>query len=361
MSIEISRIKKSFGRTQVLNDISLDIPSGQMVALLGPSGSGKTTLLRIIAGLEHQSSGHIRFHGTDVSRLHARDRKVGFVFQHYALFRHMTVFDNIAFGLSVLPKRERPNASAIKQKVTQLLEMVQLAHLADRFPAQLSGGQKQRVALARALAVEPQILLLDEPFGALDAQVRKELRRWLRQLHEELKFTSVFVTHDQEEAMEVADRVVVMSQGHIEQADAPERVWREPETRFVLEFLGEVNRLHGTIRGSQFHVGAHRWPLGYAPAHQGPVDLFLRPWEVDVSRRTSLESPLPVQVLEVSPRGHYMQLVVQPLGWYNETLTVVLREDYVPHRGERLFVGLQHARLYNGNEKIESIALAESA
>lgn len=197
MSIEIANIKKSFGRTQVLNDISLDIPSGQMVALLGPSGSGKTTLLRIIAGLEHETSGHIRFHGTDVSRLHARDRKVGFVFQHYALFRHMTVFDNIAFGLTVLPRRDRPNAAAIKAKVTKLLEMVQLAHLADRYPAQLSGGQKQRVALARALAVEPQILLLDEPFGALDAQVRKELRRWLRQLHEELKFTSVFVTHDQ--------------------------------------------------------------------------------------------------------------------------------------------------------------------
>lgn len=227
----------------MLNDISLDIPSGQMVALLGPSGSGKTTLLRIIAGLEHQTSGHIRFHGTDVSRLHARDRKVGFVFQHYALFRHMTVFDNIAFGLTVLPRRERPNAAAIKAKVTKLLEMVQLAHLADRYPAQLSGGQKQRVALARALAVEPQILLLDEPFGALDAQVRKELRRWLRQLHEELKFTSVFVTHDQEEATEVADRVVVMSQGNIEQADAPDQVWREPATRFVLEFMGEVNRL----------------------------------------------------------------------------------------------------------------------
>ncbi len=263
MSIEIANIKKSFGRTQVLNDISLDIPSGQMVALLGPSGSGKTTLLRIIAGLEHQTSGHIRFHGTDVSRLHARDRKVGFVFQHYALFRHMTVFDNIAFGLTVLPRRERPNAAAIKAKVTKLLEMVQLAHLADRYPAQLSGGQKQRVALARALAVEPQILLLDEPFGALDAQVRKELRRWLRQLHEELKFTSVFVTHDQEEATEVADRVVVMSQGNIEQADAPNQVWREPATRFVLEFMGEVNRLQGTIRGGQFHVGAHRWPLGY--------------------------------------------------------------------------------------------------
>ena len=356
MSIEIANIKKSFGRTQVLNDISLDIPSGQMVALLGPSGSGKTTLLRIIAGLEHQTSGHIRFHGTDVSRMHARDRKVGFVFQHYALFRHMTVFDNIAFGLTVLPRRERPNAAAIKAKVTKLLEMVQLA--------QLSGGQKQRVALARALAVEPQILLLDEPFGALDAQVRKELRRWLRQLHEELKFTSVFVTHDQEEAMEVADRVVVMSQGNIEQADAPERVWREPSTRFVLEFMGEVNRLQGVIRGGQFHVGAHRWPLGYTPAYQGPVDLFLRPWEVDISRRTSLDSPLPVQVLEASPKGHYTQLVVQPLGWYDEPLSVVLTGDEAPSRGERLFVGLQNARLYNGTERIEprgELALAQSA
>ncbi|EFP4035522.1 sulfate/thiosulfate ABC transporter ATP-binding protein CysA [Shigella flexneri] len=349
MSIEIANIKKSFGRTQVLNDISLDIPSGQMVALLGPSGSGKTTLLRIIAGLEHQTSGHIRFHGTDVSRLHARDRKVGFVFQHYALFRHMTVFDNITFGLTVLPRRERPNAAAIKAKVTKLLEMVQLAHLADRYPAQLSGGQKQRVALARAL----------------DAQVRKELRRWLRQLHEELKFTSVFVTHDQEEATEVADRVVVMSQGNIEQADAPNQVWREPATRFVLEFMGEVNRLQGTIRGGQFHVGAHRWPLGYTPAYQGPVDLFLRPWEVDISRRTSLDSPLPVQVLEASPKGHYTQLVVQPLGWYNEPLTVVMHGDDAPQHGERLFVGLQHARLYNGDERIETrdeeLALAQSA
>ncbi|VFS05627.1 sulfate/thiosulfate transporter subunit [Citrobacter koseri] len=186
------------------------------------------------------------------------------------------------------------------------------------------------MALARALAVEPQILLLDEPFGALDAQVRKELRRWLRQLHEELKFTSVFVTHDQEEATEVADRVVVMSQGNIEQADAPDQVWREPATRFVLEFMGEVNRLQGTVRGGQFHVGAHRWPLGYTPAYQGAVDLFLRPWEVDVSRRTSLDSPLPVQVLEASPKGHYTQLVVQPLGWYNEPLTVVMQGDNPP-------------------------------
>ncbi|MFB4341031.1 sulfate/thiosulfate ABC transporter ATP-binding protein CysA [Pantoea sp. CS_6] len=362
MSIEIKQINKSFGRTAVLNDISLDIPSGQMVALLGPSGSGKTTLLRIIAGLEHQNSGQIRFHEHDVSRLHARDRKVGFVFQHYALFRHMTVCDNIAFGLTVLPRRERPSSAEIKNRVTRLLEMVQLSHLANRFPAQLSGGQKQRVALARALAVEPQILLLDEPFGALDAQVRKELRRWLRQLHEELKFTSVFVTHDQEEAMEVADRVVVMSQGSIEQVGTPDEVWRDPATRFVLEFLGEVNRFDGEVHGSQFHVGAHHWPLGYTSAHQGAVDLFLRPWEIDVSRKSSLETPLPVQVLEVSPRGHFWQLVVQPAGWQSEPFSLVFDGDQTaPLRGERLFVGLQQARLYQGATPLRAVAFAHSA
>ncbi|NIF20935.1 sulfate/thiosulfate ABC transporter ATP-binding protein CysA [Candidatus Pantoea multigeneris] len=362
MSIEIGKINKSFDRTSVLKDISLDIPSGQMVALLGPSGSGKTTLLRIIAGLEHQNSGHIHFHGKDVSQLHARDRQVGFVFQHYALFRHMTVFDNIAFGLTVLPRRERPSKAEIQKRVTRLLEMVQLAHLANRYPAQLSGGQRQRVALARALAVEPQILLLDEPFGALDAQVRKELRRWLRQLHEELKFTSVFVTHDQEEAMEVADQVVVMSQGNIEQIGTPEEVWREPATRFVLEFLGEVNRFSGSVQGSQFHVGAHHWPLGYTPAHQGEVDLFLRPWEVDVARQSSLETPLPVQVVEVSPRGHFWQLIVQPTGWQGDEFALVYGiGGAAPLRGERLFVGLQQARLYQGPTPLRAVAFAESA
>ena len=362
MSIDISKINKSFGRTKVLNDISLDIPSGQMVALLGPSGSGKTTLLRIIAGLESQNSGRLSFNGKDVTQLHARDRQVGFVFQHYALFRHMTVFDNIAFGLTVLPRRERPSAAVIKQKVTKLLEMVQLSHLATRFPAQLSGGQKQRVALARALAVEPQILLLDEPFGALDAQVRKELRRWLRQLHEELKFTSVFVTHDQEEAMEVADRVVVMSQGNIEQVGTPDDVWRDPATRFVLEFLGEVNRFEAEVHGSQFHVGAHHWPLCYTPAHQGRVELFLRPWEIDVSRHSSLETPLPVQVLEVSPRGHYWQLVAQPAGWGLDPITLVVEgTQTAPVRGEQLFVGLQQARLYKGETPLRQVAFAQSA
>ncbi|WP_431225518.1 sulfate/thiosulfate ABC transporter ATP-binding protein CysA [Serratia sp. L9] len=362
MSIEINGINKFFGRTKVLNDISLDIPSGEMVALLGPSGSGKTTLLRIIAGLESQSGGKLGFHGTDVSRVHARDRRVGFVFQHYALFRHMTVFDNIAFGLSVLPRRERPNAAAIKQKVEQLLEMVQLGHLANRYPSQLSGGQKQRVALARALAVEPQILLLDEPFGALDAQVRKELRRWLRQLHEELKFTSVFVTHDQEEAMEVADRIVVMSQGNIEQVGSPTEIMREPATRFVLEFMGEVNRLNGEIRGSQLFVGAHQWPLSFQPMHQGSVDLFLRPWEMEIGTESSARCPLPVQVLEVSPRGHFWQLVVQPIGWHQEPITVILPEgNAAPARGGRYYVGSLNARLYAGEQLLQPVALAKSA
>ena len=281
MSIEIANIKKSFGRTQVLNDISLDIPSGQMVALLGPSGSGKTTLLRIIAGLEHQTSGHIRFHGTDVSRMHARDRKVGFVFQHYALFRHMTVFDNIAFGLTVLPRRERPNAAAIKAKVTKLLEMVQLAHLADRYPAQLSGGQKQRVALARALAVEPQILLLDEPFGALDAQVRKELRRWLRQLHEELKFTSVFVTHDQEEAMAISDRIAVMKDGVIQHVGTPRDIYQRPKNVFVATFIGRTNIVNAHVKDGiiTFADGYHEHIDALDKAAEQDVRCSIRPEE----------------------------------------------------------------------------------
>jgi len=242
--------------------------------------------------------------------------------------------------------------------------MVQLSHLGNRYPAQLSGGQKQRVALARALAVEPQILLLDEPFGALDAQVRKELRRWLRQLHEEIKFTSVFVTHDQEEAMEVADRVVVMSQGNIEQVGTPIEIWREPATRFVLEFMGEVNRIGGEIRGSQLYVGQHHWPLAIAPLHQGPVDLFLRPWEMEITTQSTTRCPLPVQVLEVSPRGHFWQLTVQPQGWLDDPISVVLSEteDHrPPQRGDRYFVGGLNGRLYAGDQQLQSVELAKTA
>lgn len=354
MSIAIDKISKFFDKSKILNDISLDIPSGEMVALLGPSGSGKTTLLRIIAGLEHHNSGYLRFCGKDVSRVHARDRHVGFVFQHYALFRHMTVAENIAFGLTVLPRRERPGRATIKQKVASLLAMVQLSHLAARYPSQLSGGQKQRVALARALAVEPEILLLDEPFGALDAQVRKELRRWLRQLHEELKFTSVFVTHDQEEAMEVADRVVVMSQGNIEQVGTPQEVWCKPASRFVLEFLGEVNRLDGEIRGAQLFIGMYHWPLHYTPIHQGRVELFLRPWEITLSDQPTTHCPLPVQIIDVSPRGHYWQLIVQPIGWHQHPLTVIAPTESASAstRGDRRYLGGHNARLYTGDKAL---------
>ena len=245
MSIEVRHLNKRFGATVVCDDLSLDIPAGELVALLGPSGSGKTTLLRIIAGLEVPDSGSVHFHGEDATTAGVRERRVGFVFQHYALFGHMTVFENVAFGLRVRPKATRPGDEAIRAKVAELLALVQLDHLAGRYPHQLSGGQRQRIALARALAVEPKVLLLDEPFGALDAKVRKELRRWLRRLHDEMHVTSVFVTHDQEEAMEVADRIVVMNQGRIEQDGPPDEVYDRPATPFVLQFLGDVNRLQG--------------------------------------------------------------------------------------------------------------------
>ncbi len=254
MSIEIRNISKQFGSFQALRDVSLDIQSGELIALLGPSGCGKTTLLRIIAGLETPDVGSIHFSGEDTTDVHVRDRGVGFVFQHYALFRHMTVFENVAFGLRVKPRGERPSDAQIKQKVTDLLKLVQLDWLADRYPSQLSGGQRQRIALARALAVEPKVLLLDEPFGALDAKVRKELRRWLRRLHDELHVTSIFVTHDQEEALEVADRVVVINQGRIEQSGSPQEVWDQPASPFVYGFLGDVNLFKGRAHEGQVHV-----------------------------------------------------------------------------------------------------------
>ncbi|RTF76607.1 sulfate ABC transporter ATP-binding protein [Serratia marcescens] len=331
MSIEINGINKYFGRTKVLNDISLDIASGEMVALLGPSGSGKTTLLRIIAGLESQSGGKLGFHGTDVSHMHARDRRVGFVFQHYALFRHMTVFDNIAFGLTVLPRRERPNAAAIKQKVTQLLDMVQLGHLANRYPSQLSGGQKQRVALARALAVEPQILLLDEPFGALDAQVRKELRRWLRQLHEELKFTSVFVTHDQEEALTLSDRIVLMNKGQIVQSGDAETLYTQPADAFAAGFIGNYNLLSaeqaGRLTGRSYagKVAIRPESIGLLPAGQGIGGVILGHsllgnvvrYRIQVREVELLVDVLNRSVADLRPDGAKIGLHLEP---------VVLRE-----------------------------------
>jgi len=240
MSITVKNVTKRFGKFTALDDVSLEIASGELVALLSPSGSGKTTLLRIIAGLEWPDAGQVLFRGEDATDTHVRERKVGFVFQHYALFRHMTIFENVAFGLRVRPRGARPGEAEIRARVGELLRLVQLDWLAGRYPHQLSGGQRQRIALARALAVEPRVLLLDEPFGALDAKVRKELRRWLRRLHDEVHATTVFVTHDQEEAMEVADRVVVMNHGRIEQVGTPGEVSRNPASAFVDEFLGDA-------------------------------------------------------------------------------------------------------------------------
>ncbi|MDY0073167.1 MAG: sulfate ABC transporter ATP-binding protein [Thauera sp.] len=287
MSIQVRNINKRFDSFTALDDLSLDFPSGELVALLGPSGCGKTTLLRIIAGLEQADSGQVLLDGEDASGSHVRERQVGFVFQHYALFRHMTVFDNVAFGMRMKPRAQRPSAAKIHHKVHELLKLVQLDWLADRFPAQLSGGQRQRIALARALAVEPRVLLLDEPFGALDAKVRKELRRWLRKLHDELHITSIFVTHDQEEALEVADRVVLMDHGRVEQVGSPEEVYRHPASPFVYSFLGSVNHFHGRAEDGQVRVDdalLQHQPdeLARTPDQGASVVAFARPHELDI-------------------------------------------------------------------------------
>lgn len=283
MSIQVKNIEKHFGAFHALNNISLDFPEGQLVALLGPSGCGKTTLLRIIAGLESADRGQVILEGEDSTNVHVRERKVGFVFQHYALFRHMTVFENIAFGLRVRPRATRPNEAEIKKRVTRLLDLVQLGFLADRYPAQLSGGQRQRIALARALAVEPRVLLLDEPFGALDAKVRKELRRWLRTLHDELHITSIFVTHDQEEALEVADQIIVMNKGNVEQIGSPREVYEKPATPFVFDFLGQANRFEGQNNNGLVQIGEDKIRVPLAKdAPEGDVIAFIRPDELTI-------------------------------------------------------------------------------
>ncbi len=287
--IGIRGITKRFGGFQALDELSLDIGSGELVALLGPSGSGKTTLLRIIAGLEHADAGDILFDGESTTDLSARERQVGFVFQHFALFRHMTVAQNIAFGLTVKERRLRPSKAEIAAKVEDLLQKVQLAGLGGRYPSQLSGGQRQRVALARALAVQPKVLLLDEPFGALDAQVRKDLRSWLRRLHDDLGITSVFVTHDQEEAMEVADRVVVMNKGHIEQVGTPREIHDNPATPFVYRFLGNVNSFPAALAQGVADLGELRLALR-DPLGNGDGIAFVRPHELSVTARPEADS-----------------------------------------------------------------------
>jgi sulfate/thiosulfate transport system ATP-binding protein len=283
MSIEVRDVSKRWNHVVGLDQVSVHVETGELIALLGPSGSGKTTLLRIIAGLESPDSGAVYFGGEDATEARVRDRGVGFVFQHYALFKHMSVADNIAFGLRVMARDRRPSEAQIKAKAEQLLQLVQLDGMGTRFPAQLSGGQRQRVALARALAVEPRVLLLDEPFGALDQRVREELRSRLRKLHDELRVTTVLVTHDQEEALEVADRVVVMQKGRIEQVGTPEEIVDHPKTPFVNEFVGDVNTLRGVIDDGFAQIGALRVPAqGHAPGTK--VRAYVRTYDLKLWR-----------------------------------------------------------------------------
>jgi sulfate transport system ATP-binding protein len=318
VTIEVKNIVKRFGSFTALDGIDLKIESGELVALLGPSGSGKTSLLRIIAGLEWPDEGEVRFNGEDALHRGAGERHVGFVFQHYALFRHMTVFENVAFGLRVQPRAVRPSEDVIRKRVGELLDLVQIAWLADRYPSQLSGGQRQRVALARALAIEPRILLLDEPFGALDAKVRKELRRWLRSLHDEIHVTSIFVTHDQEEALEVANRVVVMDKGRIEQIGTPEEVYDNPATAFVHSFIGESIVLPVDIGGGHVAIGGRQVDLDTQGASPGPSKLFVRRHDMAVAPSGS--GPLQGSIKRVRAFGPILRADVILPGEGDETL-----------------------------------------
>jgi sulfate transport system ATP-binding protein len=330
--------------------VSLTIPSGELVALLGPSGSGKTTLLRIIAGLESADSGRIIFNGEDTTTRSVRERQVGFVFQHYALFRHLTVADNVAFGLNVKPRAERPSKKDIKEKVHNLLKLVQLEGLADRYPAQLSGGQRQRIALARALAVEPQVLLLDEPFGALDAQVRAELRRWLRRLHDEIHVTSVFVTHDQEEALEVADRIVVMDHGRIEQAGTPDEVYEHPANPFVLNFLGHVNLFHGRVHQGQAQLGGLTLETPeHAGANHAPAIGYVRTHDIVVERIPSDDASIEATIKHVLAVGPVVRIELD-LCENSETVEAELTREVYRELGlkvgESVFVRTRNVRVF---------------
>ncbi|HVO11678.1 MAG TPA: sulfate ABC transporter ATP-binding protein [Vicinamibacteria bacterium] len=348
MSIEVRNVTKRFGDFTAVDGVSLRVPDGELVALLGPSGSGKTSLLRIIAGLERPDAGQVLFEGQDATRRQAKERRVGFVFQHYALFRHMSVFENVAFGLRVRPRRLRPSEAEIREKVRGLLRMVQLEWLADRRPSQLSGGQRQRVALARALAVEPRVLLLDEPFGSLDAQVRQELRRWLRRLHDEIRLTSVFVTHDQEEALEVADRVVVMNQGRVEQVGTPGEIFERPATPFVMRFMGHVNVFHGRVQNGKAHLG----PLAIAypehPHQEGrPASGFARPYDLEVAREAGADG-FWATLRRATPAGAVVRLELEDDE--GALLQVEMpRERHaalLPELGERLYLQARTLRVF---------------
>ncbi len=339
MTLTIDGITRRFGATAALNGASLSVPEGSFLALLGPSGSGKTTLLRILGGLDAADSGAVTFLGEDWLSLSPQQRRAGFVFQNYALFRHMTVAKNVGFGLSVRPWRTRPSRAEISRRVEELLSLVQLEGLGGRYPSQLSGGQRQRVALARALAIEPRLLLLDEPFGALDAKVRKDLRRWLRDLHERTGVTTIFVTHDQEEALDLADIVAVMNKGRIEQAASPRALFDHPETSFVAEFIGGAARFDGEVRAGRFAGGGLSAP---AEMVDGPAAAFVRPHDWEIAEVGGLS----VRVLNVLDAGPVVRLDCR--SEQGLLLEVVLAHGAAEaiQRGQTLHVAARTARVF---------------
>ena len=358
MSVEVKNVTKKFGGFTALDGVSLKVESGELVALLGPSGSGKTTLLRIIAGLEFPDPGDasVLFYGEDVTQIPASERKAGFAFQHYALFRHLSVFENIAFGLRVRPKTTRPPEAEIRARVEKLLKLIQLEPMARRFPSQLSGGQRQRVALARALAVEPKVLLLDEPFGALDAKVRKELRRWLRQLHDEIHITTLFVTHDQEEALEVSDRVAILRDGKIEQIGTPEEIYDNPASPFVYDFLGNVNLFSGRVNEGSVTIGDSKFDV---PETVGETDAdtvaFVRPHDIRITREANGRKTFPARIVRCNAAGPMANLELERLdgsGQFTAQLGKEAFQQLQLKAGEQVFVELKNLKIFSDDYSI---------
>ena len=358
MSVEVINVTKKFGRFTALDQVSLKVKSGELVALLGPSGSGKTTLLRIIAGLEFPDPGDARvlYYGEDVTLIPASQRKAGFAFQHYALFRHLTVFENIAFGLRVRPRATRPPEDEIRARVEKLLKLIQLDPMAGRYPSQLSGGQRQRMALARALAVEPKVLLLDEPFGALDAKVRKELRRWLRQLHDEIHLTTLFVTHDQEEALEVSDRVAILRAGRIEQIGTPEEIYDHPASPFVYDFLGNVNLFHGRLQDGSVVIGDTEFIVAaQAKTSDTTAVAFVRPHDIRVTREAGGPTRLAARVVRSNAAGPVANLELVRLDSGDNFTVQLSKEEFQqlqPKPGEQVFVQLRNVKVFSDDYSI---------